>query len=318
MQPGRSCPLHYRYLPSELAGDTPIAADTLYVVGGIYGNRPALEALLALADLERVEPTLAFNGDFNWFDIDPAGFEIINNEVLRHAALRGNVETELSDEDAAAGCGCGYPGWVGDAEVERSNQIMASLRHTARQFPGIRSRLAALPMHLAAEVGGMRIAIVHGDARSLAGWDYSRELIAGAAHRKRIAGDFDAAAARVIASSHTCLPVMSEFDVTAGRAVLINNGAAGMPNFTNTRHGVITRISTRPAAGRDVLYGTRIDHIHVDALALRYDHARWIAQFNANWPDGSPGHASYYCRIVQGPDMPSPARKKHAEEAPHG
>ncbi len=42
MQPGRSCPPHYRYQPTDLARDTPVAADTLYVVGGLYGNLPAL------------------------------------------------------------------------------------------------------------------------------------------------------------------------------------------------------------------------------------------------------------------------------------
>jgi hypothetical protein len=301
MQPGRSCPLHYRYQASELAGDTPIAADTLYVIGGLYGNLPALAALMALADLEHAPPTLVFNGDFNWFDIDPAGFEAVNSEVLRHAALRGNVETELAGDEAAAGCGCGYPDWVGDAEVERSNQIMQMLRHTARLFPAIRSRLAALPMHLAAEVGGVRIAIVHGDARSLAGWDYAHELLADPAHCRRIAGDFDAAAARIIASSHTCRPAIREFATANGRAVLINNGAAGMPNFTQTRHGVITRISTQPAAGRDALYGARIDHVHVDALPLRYDHVRWLKQFSANWPEGSAAHTSYFRRITSGP-----------------
>jgi len=38
--------LRYRYGPAALALAAEQAADTLYVVGGLYGNRPALDALL--------------------------------------------------------------------------------------------------------------------------------------------------------------------------------------------------------------------------------------------------------------------------------
>ncbi len=300
-RPGRACPLHYRYHPADLAREPDFGTDTLYVVGGLYGNRPALAALGALAARERAPVALVFNGDFNWFNVDAEGFEAVQSEVLRHHALRGNVETELAGEDAVAGCGCGYPEWVNDAEVERSNLILERLRDTARQFPAVRSRLAALPMHLVAEVGGIRVAIVHGDAHSLAGWNYAQELLADPAHRRRIPGDFEAARARVIASSHTCLPALSEFDTAGGRSVLINNGAAGMPNFAHTRYGVITRISTQPAVHLNALYGVRLDRIHVDALPLRYDHARWLDEFHANWPEGSPAHVSYYRRMTHGP-----------------
>jgi len=300
-RPGRSCPLHYRYQPADLARSPDLSADTLYVVGGLYGNRPALEALEALVAHESAPPAIVFNGDFNWFNVDAEGFEAVNHAVLGHTALRGNVETELAGNDAAAGCGCGYPDWVGDAEVDRSNRILEQLRDTARRLPALRSRLAALPMHLVAEIGGLRVAIVHGDAHSLAGWDYAQEMLADPAHRRRVTSDFDAAAARVIASSHTCLPAFSEFDAAAGRSILINNGAAGMPNFAQTHYGVITRISTRPAKSLNALYGARLDRIHIDALPLRYDQARWLADFNANWAEGTPAHASYYQRIVHGP-----------------
>jgi hypothetical protein len=156
-------------------------------------------------------------------------------------------------------------------------------------------------MHLVAEVGGVRVAIVHGDAHSLAGWDYSRERLADPAHRRDMRSDFSATGARVIASSHTCLPVLAEFDTADGHAVLINNGAAGMPNFTRTRHGVITRISIRPVAGANALYGSRIDRIHIDALPLHYNHTSWLSRFCANWPAGSSAHSSYFHRIVNGP-----------------
>lgn len=302
--------MHYRYAPESLLREPDLCAATLYVIGGLYGNRPALETVIALAAQERGPVTLVFNGDFNWFNTDPDSFTAINHEVMRHVALRGNVETEIAGDDAAAGCGCGYPEWVGDAEVDRSNHIIARLRETALSFPDIRNRLAALPMHLVAEVGGVRIAIVHGDAESLAGWDFSQEALADTAHRRKIAMQFEAMRVRIIASSHTCLPVALDFNTAQGRCALINNGAAGMPNFKATHFGVITRIATRRAKHVVPLYGTRIGTVRIEALAVRYDQARWLREFLSNWPQRSAAHASYYQRITTGPayDMAKAAR----------
>jgi len=300
-QPGRSCPLHYRYAPDSLNRPPEISADTLYVVGGLYGNRPALRAIKALAAAEAEPVTLAFNGDFNWFNIDAAGFREINDTVLAHPALRGNVETEIAGDDDAAGCGCAYPDSVGDAEVLRSNTMLAQLRGTARRFPQLRARLAALPMTLIATVGGLHIAIVHGDCESLAGWSYDESALRDAAGRVRVAAHCTAAGARIIASSHTCLPIALNLDTTQGIATLFNNGAAGMPNFAGTTFGVITRISTRPATTPAALYGTGIDGVFVDALAVHYDQAAWLEEFAANWPAGSAAELSYGKRIHNGP-----------------
>jgi len=301
MQPGRSCPLHYRYPPASLNRPPEISADTLYVIGGLYGNQPALAAIAALAAAERAPVTQVFNGDFNWFNRDAIGFKNINTAVLAHHALRGNVETELAGEGDAAGCGCAYPDHVSDADVDRSNAMLAQLRATARSFPDLRKRLATLPMNLVAEVGGLRIAIVHGDCESLAGWTYDESALTYAAGLAAAAAHFTAARARFIASSHTCLPVALRLDTVQGNGALFNNGAAGMPNFAGTQFGVITRIATTPAPPAAALYGTVIDGVHVDAMAVHYDHPRWLADFLANWPAHSAGHLSYYQRISNGP-----------------
>lgn len=298
-QPGRGCPLHYRYAPSVLAREPELAAETLYVVGGLYGNRQALDAIHQIAAREAGPVVLVFNGDFNWFNVDPAAFAAINEQVLTHVALRGNVETELAGDDDAAGCGCGYPDWVGDAEVERSNRIMERLRASARAFPGLRAQLGTLPMYLVAEVGGVRVAIVHGDAESLAGWGFSQEILRSEGGRNAAQSWFGAANARVFASSHSCLPVMLDFEAPHGRCLLANNGAAGMPNFSGIRHGLITRISRTTAP--DVLYGTAIEGVRVEALSVPYDHAGFERDFLSGWSAGSPAHASYYQRIVEGP-----------------
>lgn len=303
--PGRTCPLHYRYPPWALARPAEIKTDILYVIGGVYGNRPALETILGLSELERGSVTLVFNGDFNWFNVDPTGFAAINQAVLAHPCLRGNVETELAAEKSDAGCGCAYPQWVDDATVERSNQIFQRLRETASGFPHFRKKLGALPMHMTAEVGGLRIGIVHGDAESLAGWRFSQEALADPGQYVYLSKFFQQAQVRIFACTHTCLPVLLEIGLAEGLGMIVNNGAAGMPNFRNTHYGVITRISTHPSRRIESLYGTRIDGVYVDALPVDYDYAAWQQEFLANWPPGSAAYESYYQRIVQGPEFGS-------------
>ena len=118
---GRSCPLRYRYGAEALARLPAGAAETLYVVGGLYGNLPALETIEAMAAAEPGPVSIVFNGDFNWFNVDDAGFAEINRRVLAHQATLGNVEAELGAAGDAAGCGCAYPDHVAGTVVERSN-----------------------------------------------------------------------------------------------------------------------------------------------------------------------------------------------------
>ena len=299
-RPGRTCPVSYRYSPRVFDREPGIVAETVYVVGGLYGNVQALEALLALAARDP-GARIVFNGDFHWFDVEEADFARVDREVAAHAALRGNVETEIAHDDAGAGCGCAYPADVSDAEVSRSNEIVRRLRATAARAPAIRARLAALPMHLTAQVGGARIGIVHGDATSLAGWGFARERLEDPAHQRWIEAMFREACVDVFASTHTCLPAMRAF---AG-GVVANNGAAGMPNYAGTRFGLATRVSVHRLDGAAVLH---LEHrgVHVDAVSIPYDHARWVESFERCWPAGSPAHDSYYRRIVHGPRLAHP------------
>ena len=301
-RPGRFCPTHYRYDPASLARAADVRAESLYVAGGLYGNLPALDAIERLVHAEPGATRIVFNGDFHWFDADPDTFGEIDRRVRRHLAVRGNVETELASDDDAAGCGCAYPAQVGDAEVARSNAILARLREVARDDPARRQSLGALPMTAVAEVGGARIAIVHGDAESLAGWGFAHDRLDDPRHAARLAWWVDATQADVFASSHTCLPACRVLDQDARQTVVVNNGAAGMPNFAGTQFGVVTRISTRPAPAPLALYGVRLGALHIDAVRVDYDHGEWVRRFMALWPDGSPAHRSYHRRIIAGPD----------------
>ena len=308
--PGRSCPLHYRYAPAGFAVDAPPPLrelDVLYVVGGLYGNELALERVLALFERERGRKRLVFNGDFHWFDADPAVFARVQRGVLAFEALRGNVETELAAPPAEgaedAGCGCAYPEWVGDGVVERSNRILQRLRHatTAPQ----RAELAALPMWQRADVGARRLALVHGDATSLAGWGFAQEHLRDAAHRAEVARWFDAAGVDAFACSHTCLPVFQAVAAAPGRAPrwVLNNGAAGMPNFRGDAAGLLTRIATTPFEGPERRFGVDLGGgVVAEGIALEIDAPAWQARFSAQWPAGSDAERSYRDRIVHGPD----------------
>jgi hypothetical protein len=311
---GRSCPLAYRYQAEALAQPAQLEADTLYVVGGLYGNPAALAAVVGRAAEEAGGPaTIVFNGDFHWLDVDPEDFQAISETVLAHHASKGNVEAELaSDEDA--GCGCAYPDYVGDDVVDRSNQIMTRLRATASRFPALVRRLGDLPRHLTASVGRHRVGIIHGDPEALAGWRLALEAMepgdplvrrqAGWRGQATTAGElldwFGRADVDVFACTHTGLPYAQAVPDGPRRRLVINNGAAGLPNFAGTSYGVLTRLSgdLRPPA--DSLYGITIGRLRCDALPVRFDLDEWTARFLAQWPPGSPGHRSYLTRITGG------------------
>jgi hypothetical protein len=295
--PGRSCPLHYRYGAHALRrSEADLVTDTLYVAGGLYGNRCALDALERMVEADTGARVL-FNGDFHWFDVDPAGFADVQRRVLAHAAIAGNVEAELADGEGDAGCGCAYPDEVPDAVVERSNLIHARLSHTARHDPHWRGELAALDYWRCAQVGDARIGVVHGDAHALAGWSFDAPALHEPARRTAHEAAFTAAQCDVFASSHTCRSALARFG--EHRAV-INNGAAGMPCFRGRLHGVVTRIALTPSP-TGALYGLRIGALHVDALPIHYDITAWLDEFSAQWPAGSAAALNYLDRITGGP-----------------
>jgi len=309
VRPGRRCPPDYGYGPRVFARAAELHADILYVAGGLYGNLPALLEIERMAAHETGSAMIVFNGDQHWFDAEPASCVAVERAVRRHIALRGNVETEASADDLANGCGCAYPESVPDDDVERSNQILERLRATMRaaepRLPGLRRELAALPMHRVAQVGDARVGIVHGDAWALAGWRFAHDAL-HAADANTLQGVFEQAAVDMFASSHTCLPALRLLDTAAGERVVINNGAAGMPNFRGERAGLLTRIAVEPvpaALAGARRYGTEAAGVYIDALTVRYDVAAWDAHFARLWPDGSAADLSYRRRIIDGPQF---------------
>jgi hypothetical protein len=292
MRAGRDCPLDYRLARDAFSGELLFDCETLYVVGGLYGNRQALAALqrrLAAEPNARV----VFNGDAHWFDRDPELFQQIEQGLATHLALRGNVETELGRaDDSGAGCGCAYPLSVEEAVVERSNAIQQQLNKTVQGLPGMAARLAARASTALVSVAGQRVAISHGDEQSLAGWSCSRQSLSEPARQQQLATWFTANNVQVLATSHTCSAVALNLE----QGALINNGAAGLPNFTGGRYGLLSRIATKPHPA--ALYRCQRDGLFIEALPLNYDHPAFLADFDRQWPADSPAALSYRSRVL--------------------
>lgn len=295
-------PLRHRHGAAALARAPEHPADTLYVVGGLYGNLAALDAVEALASLEPRAVVLCFNGDFNEFNVDDTGFVAINRRVLAHHASLGTAEAELLSGGGDAPCGYAYPANTDLATVERSSQIHARLRVTSANHGEIVAQLATLPMVRRYRVGELCVGVVHGDAESLAGRRFDVAALDDPGQSDWRERAFADARVNLFASSHTGLPALRCFEFAGDQVAVINSGAAGMPNFSHTRFGAITRVATSPAPFAP-LYGTRLGRVSIDSLPVAYDAARWQRQFLANWPPGSPAHESCYERILRGPDF---------------
>ena len=301
---GRLCPSDYRYQASVFDRPAELTAEVLYVAGGLYGNLAALAEIERLAAVE--DAPIVFNGDFHWFDAEPGWFAEIARRVARHHATRGNVETEIARRsDIGAGCGCAYPAAVDQGTVRRSNEILIELRRIAMQSPGAANGLAALPMHLVADVGGLRVGVVHGDATALAGWSFAHDALDRADTPARLNAIRRASHIDVFASTHTCLAALRDYRLAGGRVTIVNNGAAGLPNFAGGRIGLITRIGRTPSP-HEPLYGIARDGVHIDAIPVNYDHDQFLRRFLARWPAGSAAHLSYCERIVSGPAFEVP------------
>lgn len=317
-RPGQSCPIEYHYDAREFRRATTSRAETAYVVGGLYGNLEALHEILRMQESEAkhgIHVDLVFNGDYNWFNTDIESFREVNQLALESISIRGNVEAELS-APTDAGCGCNYPDYVNAEYVARSNAIMRRLRDTAAQAPELREALGRLPYFRVLEVGECRIGIVHGDAETLSGWAFAAERLSPIGTccsgdeadveltpLQTIERYFRDSGVHAFASTHTCLAHAHDYRVDGSDRLIINNGAAGLPNFANTGFGLITRVSTDVRIPPDSLYGISVHGVRFDAVPVHFDTTAWHRRFFANWPLGSPAYEAYYRRIVKGPEF---------------
>jgi len=178
---------------------------------------------------------------------------------------------------------------------------------------------------LRADVGPVRLGIVHGDATSLAGWGFAQEHLRDPAHRAEVSRWMVRGQVDAFACTHTCLPVFQGIATEqlasrpAGLRWILNNGAAGMPNFHGDGAGLLTRIATRPwrqdFGGAERRFGVSIcPDVHAGAIAIEFDVKLLQSHFLTQWPAGSDAHLSYFDRIVRGPDyVPADACRVQGE-----
>jgi len=284
------CPIDY-----ALSFDkTPtLQCETLYVVGGLYGNMEALEALKRI-----IEPNalVVFNGDIHWFDANAELFLRIEEAIAPYILLNGNVEMELSrDVKSGAGCGCFYPECVSESTKVWAHEIHAILSTVVdTHLSAYKKRFQERKACLSVWVGAHNVAITHGDETSLAGWGCSHQNLRKPERQEALNQWFESTKFSVLASSHTCEAALLHLE----NGVLINNGAAGLPNFKALGSGLVTRISTTQAS--NALYGTRFKTLFIDALMLDYDAKAFQEHFCAMWDRQSPASLSYLKRITEG------------------
>ena len=316
MTEGRSCPIAYRYRPESLcASPETVNADVLYIIGGLYGNVAALDEIdrMAAAEMEQGRKVeLMFNGDFNWFNASDQLFREVNERVLKHRASLGNVDYELANPNDGAGCGCAYPNFVDQGVVERSNAMMERLQALASGHPDIQDRLNALPRTRCLIFGGLKVLVVHGDPESLAGWGLAWEAFTEG-NESQLAKWFADTGADVIASTHTCLPVLWSGEVEGRARLVVNNGAAGMGNLADDARGLITRVvrqsgdSARPdESGPQPVSERTIADVGVSLVPVAFDLHAWLKEFDGLWPAHSPAAISYRDRLAHGTGL-SPA-----------
>lgn len=299
---GRACPVDYRIPDDAFAGEPQRDADVLYVVGGLYGNPFALDALDKLVAAERDGKRVlsVFNGDMHWFDKTAENFATLERRVQAEAGyipLVGNVEAELRRQtDVGVGCGCAYPECTSDEAVSRSNRIHKMLSIAVDEHPDLKGMLVGRPATMTVGVAGRKIAITHGDEKLIGGWDCSRESLQDVMRQDEVDTFMERNDVDVFVTTHTCAPVA----LRLARGVIVNNGAAGLPNFEGQHYGLVIRVAEEPV--RDAVFECEQDGVWVQAVPLRYDHDAYVAWFDGLWNETSPAAVSYRERIIDGPD----------------
>ncbi len=298
---GRACPADYRIAQDAFVGDPQRTCDVLYVVGGLYGNPFALSAVNDLVAQEGADAKslVVFNGDMHWFDKTAENFAQLEERVAEkgYVPLVGNVEAELCRQaEVGVGCGCAYPDCTPDDAVSRSNHIHKMLSIAVDQQPQLKELLQGRPATMLVDVAGRKVAITHGDEKLIGGWDCSRESLQDVMRQDEVDSFMEANDIDVLVTTHTCAPVA----LRLARGAVINNGAAGLPNFEGEHYGLAIRIAESPH--EDALFGTELDGFYVQAVPVRYDHDVYLEWFDDLWDECSPAAISYRDRIVNGPN----------------
>lgn len=230
-----------------------IADGPVLCFGGPYSNVQALRAVLDEARRLSIPPRrVVCTGDIVAYCADPAA-SVDLAMASGIAVVMGNCEENLAA--GAVDCGCGFEAGTACDLLSRGWYA-----HADRQLtPAHRAWMAALPHRLAVEVGGRRLAVVHGGAAAI-----SRFLFASASD-EALSAEVALTGCDGVIAGHCGLP----FTRVVGGALWHNPGAVGMPANDGTPRGWFSVLRPGPD-------GLRIEH-----RALDYDWAAAAAAMRA-------------------------------------
>jgi predicted phosphodiesterase len=232
-------------MTSASAGLEPIRlAGPLLVFGGPYSNLEATRAVLALAGRRGIDKeNILCTGDVVAYCADP----VATVDMIREVGIRvvmGNCEESLGA--GAADCGCGFD--EGSACAALSVEWYA---YADRLLDGEARRwMAALPRRIDVELGGRRLAAVHGGTAEV------NKFIFASASEDELAGEIDRTSCDGVIAGHCGLPFSR---IVRGR-LWHNSGAIGMPANDGTPR-VWCSVLTPGERG-----------IGIEHLSLHYDH----------------------------------------------
>ncbi|HUN48917.1 MAG TPA: radical SAM protein [Stellaceae bacterium] len=223
------------------------------VFGGPYSNLEATLAVLAEACRRGIPPArILCTGDIVAYCADAAA----TVDAVRAAgihAIMGNCEESLAGN--AGDCACGY------AEGSACDRLAAEwYAHADRSLDaGRRQWMGSLPRRLTIEIGGRRLAVIHGGTRQINRFVFASTP--SAVMRAELLG----LAEDGVIGGHSGLP----FSAIIDGKLWHNSGAAGMPANDGTPRVWFSVLT--PEAG-----DLRIEH-----LALDYDHRAAAAKMRA-------------------------------------
>lgn len=294
MEKGRNCSLEYILQKDWTKKSEKLEEEAIYIVGGLYGNRYALEIINKMTHDENAK--VVFNGDMHWFDVEKEDFLKIEELSKDSIKLLGNVEFELLNNTSSLGCGCNYPEDVSDGVVERSNVIHNMMKENIKGdqiLNDIKERSKTLVL----DFFGKKIAITHGDEKSMSGWGCSNENLKLVSRKKELDNWFKENDIDILATTHTCLAVVYD----NGRNIVINNGAAGMANIKGETFGLFTRIAKN--SHKKAIYSEYRDGLYVELVKVDFNIEKFKLWFEKVWPDDSPASISYKNRIINGTSL---------------
>ncbi|HUH84786.1 MAG TPA: radical SAM protein, partial [Stellaceae bacterium] len=227
--------------------------------GGPYSNLEATQAVLDEARRRGIPPRrILCTGDVVAYGADArATLDLVRSAGI--AVVMGNSEESLGE--SAGDCGCGY------AEGSACGALAVEwYAHADRSLgPEERAWMAGLPRRIDIELGGKRLAAIHGSPRQI-----NRFVFAStpAAVKRE---ELDAAHCDGVIAGHCGIPFTQVID---GR-LWHNSGAIGMPANDGTPRVWFSVLT--PGA----------DGIAVEHVALAYDHAAAAAKMRrARLPEG--------------------------------